>query len=71
MLGCEDNGVYKVLLLNNNKILKSNHITFDESSYPGLDKSDSSSSRKEQRGSDSESDLLISSDASDTESIQV
>ncbi len=43
MLGSDDSRVCTVLLLKNDKMVKSKHVNVDESCFPGLDKSDSSS----------------------------
>lgn len=43
MLGCNDHGVYTVELLSTNHIVNSVHVTFDETSFPGLQHSESSS----------------------------
>lgn len=51
-LGCDDNGVYLVESLIDRKLLNSVHVTCDESSFPALDNSDSSSS-----GEDIEAEL--------------
>ena len=54
-LGCNDYGVYSVMLLDSNKVVNSVHVTFDESSFPGLEK-ESSSSSGESNSSDQTSD---------------
>lgn len=61
MVGCDETET----------VVISKHVTFDESSFTWLEKSDSSTSREEETGSDSESDWLTSSDESDSESIRV
>lgn len=44
MLGCNDHGVYTVERLTDSKIINSVHVTFDESCFPKLELSESSSS---------------------------
>lgn len=47
-LGCDDNGVYMVEMLNDKRLINSVHVSFDEDSFPGLHCSDSSSSGESQ-----------------------
>lgn len=43
-LGCNDHGVYSVLLLHNKKVVNYVHVTFDEKYFPALEHAESSSS---------------------------
>lgn len=71
-LGCDDNGVYMVKTLTDGKLLNSANVTFDESDFPGLENSDSSSSGESSSGSgESDDDLVdfaITGQLSDSES---
>ena len=70
-LGCNDHGVYIVERLTDRKVINSVHVTFDESTFPGLEKSDSSSCGESESSiyDDSESYIFPEPDtASDSES---
>lgn len=63
-LVCNDHGVFTVERMTDGKIINSVHVTFDEESFPALDKSDSSSS-------DNDSDKIYhESETSDTHSTE-
>lgn len=53
-LGCTDNGIFKIMLLDNRKIILSPNVKFDEDSFPGLNFDDVSTD-----GSDDDSDYNV------------
>lgn len=72
MLGCNDHGVYTVERLDDHRIVNSVHVTFDESSFPGLDHSASSSSGEgsefsQSHDTSSESEVIINSSSDEDE----
>lgn len=69
MLGCNEHGVYTVEKLLDKKVVNSDHVTFDENSFPYLDVSDSSSSGEdEEYYVSSETSMETSTEAFDMES---
>lgn len=66
LLGCDDNGVYTVELLNNGKIIQSVHCTFDENHFPRIDDPETSSSDEEEQDADWEEETSESDSAEET-----
>lgn len=64
MLGFDDNGVYTVELFPSRKPVNTVHVIFDETTFPALEKTDSSASSSEDELQDSQPDNSSDTDSS-------